>query len=111
MDNRVIGVFGCSIVLGRHSLASSLSSVMALGLFHSETISAESDKEPLVASLTFKLSKREMDCLQLAIKGYTAKKIAKVMNISYRTVEEYLINIRMKTGAGSKAELIEMFHS
>jgi len=49
-----------------------------------------------------------MQCLQLTVKGYTAKKIAQQLGISYRTVEEYLNNIRIKAGANSKSALIEM---
>jgi len=30
------------------------------------------------------------------------------LGISYRTVEEYLTNIRVKAGASSKSELIKM---
>lgn len=105
LDNTIIGVFGCSIVLGQHGLASSLSTVIGLGLFESEG----SSQTPKLNQLTVKLSKREMDCFRWTLKGYTAKKIAKELGISYRTVEEYLVNIRKKTGAGSKAELLEMF--
>ncbi len=103
LNNTVIGVFGCSIVLGQHSLAAALSTVIGLGLFESET------KPQKLDQLTVKLSRREMDCLGLTIKGFTAKKIAKDLGISHRTVEEYLVNIRTKTGASSKAELMEMF--
>lgn len=107
MDNHIIGVFGCSIVLGQHDLATSLASVICLGLFDSEKFAGT--KTPPIRNLSVNLSKREIECLQLAIKGYTAKKIAKTLGISHRTVEEYLLNIRVKTGAGSKAELIELF--
>ena len=105
----IIGVFGCSIVLGKHKLASSLSEIIELGLFNTMQLSAKQD-QPL-SSFNMKqsyLSRREMECLQLTIKGYTAKRIARELKISHRTVEEYLINIRMKMGATSKAELIEM---
>lgn len=49
-----------------------------------------------------------MQCLQLTIKGFTAKKIAKELGLSFRTIEEYLTNIRTKAGVNSKSELIEM---
>lgn len=104
--NTIMGVFGCSIVLGKHGLAASLSSIVQLGLFYSDHMPVF-DKTNLNINKTY-LSKREMDCLYLTIKGYTAKKIARELQISHRTVEEYLVNIRMKKGASSKAELIEM---
>lgn len=106
---QVIGVFGCSIVLGKHGLASSLSNVMELGLFNSENFRKSITTPPLTLKKTKTyLSKRELECLQLTIKGFTAKRIARELGISYRTVEEYIANIRIKMGASSKAELIEM---
>ena len=108
-NEQIMGVFGCSIVLGKHSLSSSLASVIELGLFDS----AQIPFNRALSSPSFKinkthLSKREIECLRLTIKGYTAKRIAKELDISHRTVEEYLVNIRIKAGAASKAELIEM---
>jgi DNA-binding CsgD family transcriptional regulator len=99
-ENAIIGTFGCSIVLGKHSLAESLVHVKQLGMLD------EDSNELLFGNLT--LSKREMECLRLTIKGYTAKRIAKVLGISHRTVEEYITNIRLKVGVNSKSELIEM---
>jgi DNA-binding CsgD family transcriptional regulator len=108
-DNKIIGILGCSIVLGKHSLANSLSEIRKLGLLGSNNLPA--NPPPLLNNLKINniyLSTRELECLRLTIKGYTAKRIARELGISHRTVEEYLCNIRIKTGAGSKAELIEM---
>lgn len=107
--NAIIGVFGCSIVLGKHGLATSLSAVMELNLFDSDKMpgNKQNQTSSLINNKTY-LSKRELECLHLTIKGYTAKRIARELGISHRTVEEYLVNIRIKTGASSKAELIEM---
>jgi DNA-binding NarL/FixJ family response regulator len=44
------------------------------------------------------LSPRELYCIKLMLKGYTAKMIAKKLSISHRTVEEYLTNARIKFG-------------
>lgn len=52
-------------------------------------------------------SKREIECLQLTMHGKTAKQIARILEISHRTVEEYLTNIKIKTHSTSKSELIE----
>ena len=50
---------------------------------------------------------RECDILHYLPRGKTAKQIALILGISYRTVERHLENIRIKTGVYSKAELIE----
>jgi DNA-binding CsgD family transcriptional regulator len=54
-----------------------------------------------------KLSKREIDCLLLTIQGQTAKQVANRLQLSNRTVEEYLNKTKAKFGVHSKAELIE----
>lgn len=100
-QNKIIGTYGCSIVLGRHALAESLSLMQNLGLLNASL--AVNNTSPL-----FALSKRQRECLQLTLRGYTAKKIAKEVGLSHRTVEEYLNHIKAKMGARTKLELIEM---
>lgn len=102
--NKVIGTLGCSIVLGQHSLANSLAEIRQLGLLDSSYIPV--NNHSVIHEIA--LSKRELECLRLTVKGYTAKKIARELNISHRTVEEYIFNIRTKVGASSKSELIQM---
>lgn len=101
MNNQVIGVLGFSIVLGTHSLAEGLATIAQLGVLQ--------PKKPQNITLNgVLLTKREIECLRLTMNGYTAKKIAKKLLISYRTVEEYLTNIRIKTNINSKSELVEL---
>ena len=51
---------------------------------------------------------RETDCLNLMFDGYTsAKRIAKQLDLSHRTVEEYLTNIRFKTDSQTTIELLK----
>jgi DNA-binding CsgD family transcriptional regulator len=108
-ENHIAGVFGCSIVLGQHSLAESLSAIVQLGLFDSDKLPTTQQIPPSNFKINNAyLSKREIECLKLTIKGYTAKRIGQELTISYRTVEDYLNNIKMKTGTSSKAELIEL---
>lgn len=55
----------------------------------------------------FKLTHRELDCLRLLIRGYTAKEIAYALGISFRTVETHLENLKSKTGIAHKSKLIK----
>lgn len=55
-----------------------------------------------------KLSRREAECLVLLSKGHTAKSIAIHLNISFRTVEAYIHNIKSKTKTNCKAELLSL---
>ncbi|MCW8400887.1 helix-turn-helix transcriptional regulator [Legionella sp. PATHC038] len=104
-ENKVIGLFGCTIVLGNQPLADSLLQLTKLNLLSSSSF----PHLPIGAEInSVYLSKREMECLALTIKRKTAKQIGQQLKLSSRTVEEYLNNIRNKMGANSKVELIEM---
>jgi len=54
------------------------------------------------------LTPRELDVLKLLVVGCTAKKTAKVLGISFRTVETYVDKLKSKLGCASKCELLEM---
>lgn len=54
------------------------------------------------------IPKREQQCLQFTIQGYTAKMIAKELGLSYRTIESYLDNLKTRLGANSRRELIQI---
>ncbi|NRB10251.1 MAG: PAS domain-containing protein [Rickettsiaceae bacterium] len=53
------------------------------------------------------LSRRQQECLSLLIRGKTAKEIAYVLGISFRTVEIHLQITKHKLGCNSKSQLIE----
>ncbi|MBN2690200.1 MAG: helix-turn-helix transcriptional regulator [Gammaproteobacteria bacterium] len=53
-------------------------------------------------------SKREAQCMFYLIHGKTIKKTAELLNLSPRTVEFYLKNIKAKTGCKKKPQLIGM---
>lgn len=55
---------------------------------------------------TFKLTKRECECVFLLIRGKTAKEIADLLSLSKRTIESYIENIKNKMHCQSKAELL-----
>ncbi|MBS0350625.1 MAG: helix-turn-helix transcriptional regulator [Proteobacteria bacterium] len=53
------------------------------------------------------LSQRELECFFYLIRGKTAKSIAKMLGISYRTVETHIDHLKNKLNCSSKTELIE----
>jgi DNA-binding CsgD family transcriptional regulator len=55
-----------------------------------------------------KLSNREIDCIAYIKGNLTAKMIAKKMNLSHRTVEAYLENIKTKFNITDKHELLRV---
>lgn len=110
-QDQMIGMMGCSIVPGRHALAGALDQLTQLGLLNQEklhTTPAQSCSTRLDNNnIKTVFSPRERQCLELTIRGFSAKQIGQQLRISYRTVEEYLYNLRMKVGAHSKSELIQ----
>ncbi len=56
--------------------------------------------------LQIDLTDRQIDCIRNLIKGMTMKKIAKIMNLSPKTIEHYFQIIRKKLNCRSRSELI-----
>ncbi|MFI5406379.1 MAG: helix-turn-helix transcriptional regulator [Nitrososphaerales archaeon] len=57
------------------------------------------------AAFKLGLSKREVDCLYLLLQGKVPKEIAAILNLSTRTVEKYLENMKAKLNCHSNTEL------
>lgn len=56
------------------------------------------------------LTYQQAACLKLLAQGKAAKEIARTMNISYRTVEDYLAKTMELLGCTSSKELIALYH-
>jgi len=55
------------------------------------------------------LTRREAECLWYLSRGRTSKEAGRIMNLSSRTVESYITNLKVKTGTHWKNELIDIF--
>ena len=55
----------------------------------------------------FYLTAAEFKCLQLVVYGFTIKQIAKIFNLSYRTIESHLQNAKDKAGCTTLRQLIQ----
>jgi len=53
------------------------------------------------------LTDKQENCLFLLVRGKTIKEIAKILNLSPRTVEDHLDGIKTKLGCHYKSEIIE----
>jgi DNA-binding CsgD family transcriptional regulator len=104
-ENNIIGVFGFTIVLENQSLATSLANIAMLG-FLSPTVPNQILADRFEIE-NIRLSKRETDIARLIVYKKTAKEAAKILGLSYRTVESYIENIKVKTNAYSKSELLD----
>lgn len=63
-----------------------------------------------ILNIQFKLSitHRQAECLYYLFRGKTAKQIAKILNLSYRTIEYYIENLKNKFDCKNRTELIDL---
>jgi DNA-binding CsgD family transcriptional regulator len=64
-------------------------------------------KDSLGMKLHNTLSRRELECLEWLLKGRSARQIGEELNLSKRTIEEYLENIKNKLGCITKTEVFD----
>lgn len=103
-DDRIIGAFGCSIIIGMQSLAKFFTHIQALGLL-SQIKSPESNPS-FFDKNTIHFSKRENECIYHIIRGKTLKEVAHILGLSKRTVEYYFECIKNKLGVNNKSDAI-----
>lgn len=53
------------------------------------------------------LTQRELECFELIKKGFTMKEAGLKLNLSHRTVEFYLQNLKQRLGLKTMKEVIE----
>lgn len=58
----------------------------------------------------FSLTKRELECLRMLSMGNTMKESAKALGLSPRTIEQYMNNIKQKSNAYLKSDLVKLYH-
>jgi DNA-binding CsgD family transcriptional regulator len=104
-DNKLIGVFGYSFVTDKPwgtSLSESLMFIAKAGLLPG---SKKNNYEKILTGTLF--TKRENEVLFHLVQGKTAREISILLNISTRTVEHHIENMKAKSDSKSKSELIE----
>ncbi len=110
-DNKIIGVFFCAFAINGVDalpLTETLTLVSKIGLLNNDELRHyNTDGLRIFKKFDIYFSKREMECIYLLIRGKTSKMIAKELNLSYRTVEHYLENIKIKLNVSTKAALVE----
>lgn len=114
-NNRIIGLFGCSIVLNQDNLfaiAQSMSEMIQLGLLTSpKALTDATSILPGKQTQGIYLTKRESECLNLLARGKNTKMIANMLELSPRTVEYYIENAKVKFNVRYRSELIEKYIS
>lgn len=101
-SGKIIGVLFLGTILSDMAIINTLASLMQIDPLKSKrknqcsvyTINQEHENE-------LGLTQREEECLFYILRGKTAKEIGKILNISHRTVEVYILNIKDKFGCQS----------
>lgn len=109
-DEEVIGILGCSILLGMEglpSLSEALTLLMQTGLLAPAAQTGIASRLRHSEYTGGVLDQRDTDILYLLVRGKTAKNIARQLQLSHRTVEHRLEVIKQKLKVSSKSELIE----
>lgn len=78
---------------------------------HAELKVTKKPIQPLEQSINARyrdLTRRELQCLQISLRGRSARQAAIELGLSQRTVEEYLNNVKKKLGVTSKSEMINV---
>lgn len=105
--NKIIGIFGLSCLLDKKwgtSLADSLSLIHQTGLLQS------SHMKQCLPGLSYGeiyFTQRQKEIIIYMIRGKTAKEIATILELSQRTIEHHIENIKLKTNSSSRSELID----
>lgn len=98
--DKIMGILGCSVMLGHQPLAKSLTLISKLGLLKlQQTL-------PTTVNDTV-WTPREKHVIHLLTFGKTAKEIGLELNLSRRTIEHYIENMKLKMHVKSKSQLIE----
>lgn len=66
----------------------------------------ENLRDVILKNHSYEVTRREIECLYYLSLGKSSKQIASTLNISSRTVEFHLKNLRNKTGAKNRLQLL-----
>jgi DNA-binding CsgD family transcriptional regulator len=97
-DGKVIGLFGMTMIFGKDRIADPLKEMCKIGLLNASILPASSSSK-------LKLTNRQTECARLLSQGMTTKEIAKITDLSPRTIEYYVDNLKSKFNCRNKAEL------
>jgi len=66
-------------------------------------------QQNIAPTKSIQFSNQENNCIKLLAQGRTMKEIGRALNISPRTVESYIANVKNKTGYNFKSQIIDLF--
>lgn len=97
---KLCGIFGITIIFGKHKLDHALSYIAEIGLLNKE-ISPQAFN---INDVYF--TNREKQIIYLLIRNKSSKEMGNQLNISSRTIEKHIENIKYKLNVNSKSDII-----
>lgn len=100
-ENKLVGTFG---------YGQDLTNFYAKNLINKTALSESSYfiwNNLSIPNEDIKLTPRQVECLFLLLNGMSSKKIARILKLSVRTIEEFIEQLRQKFSCQTKCELIE----
>lgn len=106
-NNALIGLFGFSVQITPGNISLLLNLLTQWGLLNGNLSSAIEVFHSNISSL--KITPRESTIIKELVLGKSASIIANTLNISKRTVETHIENIKNKLGVTTRVELMDKF--
>jgi DNA-binding CsgD family transcriptional regulator len=102
-SGKIIGIFGVSFPFNNKSFNNFPEDALeAIKLFQSTL-----HKSNFTIQKNVTLSNRQKECLHYLARGMTIKEIARALNLSPKTIENYLGALKIKLDCFTRAELVE----
>lgn len=105
--NKITGIFGLSIPTQDPNLIDFLNQTVALGMMVPANIAAYNTQLPGKIINQNYFTERETEVLYHLVRGNTMKSMGRILNLSPRTIEHHLNNIKLKLKVSSKSDVIE----
>ncbi|MCL5260630.1 MAG: LuxR C-terminal-related transcriptional regulator [Gammaproteobacteria bacterium] len=112
VNNLTVGMLGISFRLNENNLITTAEALKNIQITSGLSIISDTFFRISAAKYLLHqagLSPKETKILFGLCEGKSAKEIAKILNISYRTVETHIEHIKLKTNCNTKYQLIDKF--
>jgi DNA-binding CsgD family transcriptional regulator len=106
-EDQIMGIFGCSTILDNSSTTTISNQLTAISNFILTT------PQPIIKMLPGRevsrsyFTKREVEMINLIIRGKTMREVGLALEITTRTAENYFANLKSKVNAISKSDFID----
>lgn len=106
-QHKVVGVFGCSILLDEQPLAVAIAQIAQLGLLQPQPMLFNDHFLEKLKAKNIHITPRELQVLSYLFRGKSARETGEILNLSQRTIEFYLNSLKYKLKCRRKSDLIE----